>query len=398
MPEDNHAPTPPARRPGSQSALRQRNTELVVAALRERASLTQAELARSTGLSTATISNIVKTLRQEGKATTSTTTSSGRRATAVTLIEVPAVGAGIDIGRSHMRIVVASPGQLIHAERQLPLALGHDATETIALAAATLTDMLHEAGIPRSRVCGVGVGIPGPIDKRTGTVVRGAILPQWVGMNVVEHLAGILKLPVVADNDANLGALAQVTWGDHRQERDLIFVKIGSGIGAGLILNGAPYYGHAGITGEIGHVTVQEQGLVCRCGNRGCLETIASTAVMIDLLSRDEPSPLTVGHIIARARSRDAAALRVIEDAGMAIGRALASIANILNPQTIVVGGSLAPLGETLLAPIRHGLLRHAVPAIGEGTDLVISSLGDRAEALGATTLALAHGKSSLHE
>lgn len=389
----NDSPTRDGK-PGSQSALRQRNVQLVVAALRERGTLAQAELARTTGLSTATISNIVKSMCADGLAETEPTTSSGRRAVAVSLLEAPAIAAGIDFGRSHLRLVLASPGLVIKSERYVQLPVGHHATESIALATRTLHDMFTETGIDHSQVVGVGVGIPGPIDQRTGTVVRGAILPQWVGMHIVEQLEQALGLPVFADNDANLGALAHITWGEHRDTRDLVYLKIGSGIGAGLILNGAPYYGHTGITGEIGHATIFDQGLVCRCGNRGCLETVASTAIMIELLSRGEPSTLTLAEIISRAKSGDAATLRVIDDAGMAVGTAVANIANLLNPETIVVGGPLAPLGVTLLNPIRRGLIRHAIPAVGEGTQVVMSELGDRAEALGAVSLALSRSNS----
>ncbi len=380
-------------RPGSQSALRHRNEQLIIATLLERGSVSQAGLARATGLSTATISNIVKAMCADGLAATSPTTSSGRRALAVSLRETPEVAVGIDFGRSHVRMVLASPAFKVKAEKFAQLPVGHLAGESIATAAAMLEELLAESGISRSQVTGAGVGVPGPIDHRTGTVIRGAILPEWVGVNIVAQLEQALGMPVFADNDANLGALAQTTWGEHRATKNLMFLKIGSGIGAGLILNGAVYYGHTGITGEIGHSAIFDQGLVCRCGNRGCLETVASTAVMIELLSRGETLPLTVHDIIDRAKSGDAATLRVIDDAGMAVGKAAANVANMINPEMIVVGGPLAPLGETLLAPIRRGLVRHAVPAIGEATAVLMSSLGDRAEALGAISLALAQSR-----
>ncbi|MGO4382873.1 ROK family transcriptional regulator [Specibacter sp. RAF43] len=378
------------RKPGSQSALRKRNEQLVIESLREYGPQSQAELSRATGLSTATISNIVKALATSGLAATHPTTSSGRRALAVTLLEPEDVAAGIDFGRSHVRVVLASPGFRVKAERFQPLPVGHLAAESITAAAAMLAELLVEAGVERKSVIGAGVGVPGPIDHRTGTVIQGAILPEWVGVDIVTQLQSTFKMPVFADNDANLGALAQVTWGEHRSCRDLTFLKIGSGIGAGLILNGAPYYGHTGITGEIGHATIFDQGLVCRCGNRGCLETMASTAIMIELLSRGGPRTITVEDIIAQAQAGDAATLRVIDDAGMAVGRAAANVANMINPEIIVVGGPLAPLGETLLAPIRRGLIRHAVPTIGESTVVTMSALGDRAEALGAAALVFA--------
>jgi predicted NBD/HSP70 family sugar kinase len=238
-------------------------------------------------------------------------------------------------------------------------------------------------------VLGAGIGIPGPIDRRTGTVVQGAILPEWVGINILETFTERLQIPVFIDNDANLGALAQVTWGPHSAADNLIFVKVGSGIGAGLILNGGLFYGNVGITGELGHTTIDEHGLVCRCGNRGCLETVASTATMISLLERTSQGPLTATEIVQMALDGDTATLRVLDDAGLAIGRAVAHVANLINPELIVIGGSLTALGNILLDPIRRGLLRHAVPIVGETTKVTMGSLGDRAEALGGAAVVL---------
>lgn len=374
------------KNPGSQSALRQLNQQRIIETLMG-GPATQAELARQTGLSTATVSNIVKIMQDSGLASTEPITSSGRRALNVRLNSNGAVAVGIDFGRRHLRVVLASLSYHVIAEESVMLPLGHQAEEGIQAAVVLLEKLMRESGVDRSAIVGAGVGIPGPIDRRTGTVAQGAILPEWVGINILQHLEDTLKFPVYVDNDANLGAWSEVTWGPHTGVENLMFLKIGSGIGAGLILNGAPYYGNVGITGEIGHATIHEQGLVCRCGNRGCLETIASTTTMIELLSRREDRPLTPADIVSKALAKDPATLRVVDDAGLAVGRALGNVANLINPEVIVVGGPLAGLGGLLLDPIRRGLVRHAVPVIGETTTLTMSSLGDRAEALGAAAL-----------
>ncbi|MFB0835913.1 ROK family transcriptional regulator [Arthrobacter halodurans] len=376
--------------PGSQSALRHRNQQRIVACLLNGPS-TQAELARQTGLSTATVSNIVKTMVDGGLAATEPTTSSGRRALNVRLTGKGTVAVGVDFGRRHLRVVVASLGHRVLAEESVGLPLGHRAQEGIETAVALVDRLLAQSGLPRSAAVGAGVGIPGPIDRRTGTVAQGAILPEWVGINILQRLEDALKMPVFVDNDANLGALAEVTWGPHGRTDNLLFLKIGSGVGAGLIINGSPFYGNVGITGELGHATIHEHGLVCRCGNRGCLETVASTTTMLELLSRGEDPPRNAEDIVRNALAGDSATLRVVDDAGAAVGRALGNVANLINPEVIVVGGPLADLGDLLLDPIRRGLIRHAVPVVGESTRLTMSSLGDRAEALGATALVFQH-------
>ena len=386
MPAPSHSPPWGAQNPGSQSALRELNQQRVIDTLLRSGPLTQAELARQTGLSTATVSNIVKTMAGVGSIETEPTTSSGRRALLVRLSNNGAVAVGVDFGRRHLRIVLVSLGFAVVEEQFLELPIGHRAEESIDRAAQLLARMLEDHGITASAVLGVGVGIPGPIDRRTGTVVQGAILPEWVGIHL-HDLEKQLHFPVVFDNDANLGALAEVTWGPHNTVDNLVFIKIGSGIGAGLILGGHPFSGSFGITGEIGHETITDNGVACHCGNRGCLETVASTSVMMALLGTR--APVTTADIVRNAIAGDAATLRVLDDAGAAIGRGLASIANLINPEVIVIGGPLADLGQILLAPIERGLLRHAVPSIGESTRLVMSSLGDRAEALGAASLVL---------
>ncbi|UVJ40617.1 ROK family transcriptional regulator [Arthrobacter sp. CJ23] len=386
MPATQRSTKSPPRNPGSQSALRHLNQQRIIECLLSGPS-TQAELSRQTGLSTATVSNIVKIMQDAGLVSTEPTTSSGRRALNVRLNSNGAVAVGIDFGRRHLRVVLASLGYNIIAEESVELPLGHHAEEGISAAVGLLEKLLRESGVERRAVVGAGAGIPGPIDRRTGTVAQGAILPEWVGIDILHRLEEALQFPVFVDNDANLGALSEVTWGPHSGVANLMFLKIGSGIGAGLILNGAPYYGNVGITGEIGHATIHEHGLICRCGNRGCLETIASTTTMIELLGRGREELLTPEAIVRNCLAGDNATQRIVDDAGLAVGRALGNVANLINPEVIVVGGPLAGLGDLLLDPIRRGLVRHAVPVVGESTHLAMSSLGARAEALGAAAL-----------
>ena len=376
------------KRPGSQSALRDRNRTRIVDALVDNGPSTQAELSRRTGLSAATVSNIVRRMLDEHSVTATETTSSGRRATSIRLRDDGSAVVGLDFGRRHARVVVVTPGYRVLAEETIELPLGYPALEGVSATRDVLDRLLAASDLDRSNVLGAGLGMPGPIDRRTGMVLQGTMLPEWIGVTTTD-LERVLELEVLLDNDANLGALAEVTWGDYAGVEDLVFLKIGTGIGSGLILGGRPYYGHFGVTGEIGHTTVDERGAVCRCGKRGCLETVASTTVMLDLLFPRDPREHGTADIVRGALDGDAGTLRVLQDAGAAIGTVLGNTANLVNPEVILIGGPLAETGPALLEPVVRSFARHAVPYVAEATMIAISSLGDRAEALGAASLAL---------
>jgi predicted NBD/HSP70 family sugar kinase len=376
------------RSPGSQTALRERNQQRIIDSLLDSGPLTQADLARRTGLSAATISNIVNLMAAAGTVETERTTSSGRRAFLVRMADNGKVAIGIDFGRSHVRVVVATVGYWVVAEESVELPLQYAADVGVDTASRLLSRLLEKHNLAPSAVLRIGLGIPAPIDQRSGTVVQDAILPEWLGMRL-QDLEDGLGFPVSFDNDANLGALAEVTWGQHSSVENLVFIKIGSGIGAGLILNGKAFHGSLGVSGEIGHEIVVENGVQCRCGNSGCLETVASTSAMLSALSGQPDPPLTAAEIVRDGLRQDPATIEVLNTAGLLVGRALGSVANLLNPEVIVVGGPLAALGDSLLDPIRLGLREHAMPGLGGVIRVVVSSLGERAEALGAAALAL---------
>ena len=163
-------------------------------------------------------------------------------------------------------------------------------------------------------------------------------------------------MPVIADNDANLGALAELTWGAARGFSDVIYIKVASGVGAGLVVNGELYRGAAGTAGEIGHMTLDERGAVCRCGNRGCLETIVGGEALLRLLGPTHGPDLTLPEMVRRALDGDPASRRVVVDAGRSLGIAVASLCNLLAPAAVVIGGELATAGDLLLDPIREAL------------------------------------------
>lgn len=381
-------PVGPAVGPGSPAGLRAANERRVLRQLRVGGPLPQAHIARRTGLSPAAVSNIVHALRRRGLVAVEAE-SVGRRRTRVTLTKRTGLALGLDFGHHHLRVAIASFGHEVLAEAAEPLDVDQSAAQGIALAGRLVDQVLAAAGATRGDVPLVGMGLPGPVEARTGVVGSVAILPGWTGIAAGEAMSAALGLPVRVDNDANLGALAECTWGAGVGAAHVVYLKVASGIGAGLVVDRRLYRGATGTAGEVGHVTVQPGGQVCRCGNRGCLETLASGPVLLDLLRRTHPGPLTVSGVLELARSGDTACRRVIADAGRALGVVVAMLVNTLNPQRVIIGGDLAAAGDLLLDPIRDAVTRDAVPAAASVAQVLAGTLGDRAEVLGALALVL---------
>ena len=191
------------------------------------------------------------------------------------------------------------------------------------------------------------------------------------------------------DNDANLGALAEFVWGAGKGKSEVAYIKVSTGIGAGLISGGRLQHGVGGTAGEIGHTVIADGGPVCRCGNRGCLETLASTRSIAELLSASRAEQISSRRVLELCAAQDAAAQRLIGDAGRAIGVAVANLCNLLNPECVIVGGDLSAAGETLLEPLRETVRRNAIPSAVEDLEIVTGVLGERAELLGALALVM---------
>jgi glucokinase-like ROK family protein len=296
---------------------------------------------------------------------------------------------GVDFGKRHLRVAAADLSHTILAEAERPMRTDDPAEAGLDTAEELVEEVLAEAGVARSDVTGVGLGLPGPIDMRSGRVGSSSILPGWVGVRAAEALGTRLDLPVHVDNDANLGALAELHWGAAQGRRNAAYLKVSTGIGAGLIVDGRLFHGSAGMAGEIGHTIIQEHGPVCRCGKRGCLETLAGAAALVDLLKGTHGPELTTRGLLDAAAAGDTGARRVLADAGRHIGTAVATLCDLLNPELIVVGGELSVVGDVLLDPIREQVHRHAIPATARGLQIVPGVLGSRAELLGTLALVL---------
>ena len=385
--------------PGSQTSLHRANLERVVRAVRMAGSLTQAEIARGTGLSAATVSNIVRELKDGGTVDVTPTSAGGRRARSVSLSGDAGVVVGVDFGHTHLRVAVGNLAHQVLAEESEPLDVDASSADGFGRAEHLVNRLIETTGTTPGKVIGVGLGVPGPIDVVSGTLGSTAILPGWSGINPSDELASRLGVPVYVDNDANLGALGELVWGSGRGGKDLAYIKVASGVGAGLVIDGRIYRGPGGTAGEIGHITLDESGPVCRCGNRGCLETFTAARYVLPLLRPSHGPDLTMERVVQLAREGDPGCRRVVGDVGRHIGSGVANLCNLLNPSRVVLGGSLAEAGELVLGPIRDSVSRYSIPSAARHLSVLPGALGGRAEVLGALALVLSEmGDSTLLE
>ena len=380
-----------------QAPTRRRARARVLEALTQAGSISRADLARRTALAPSTVSAIVGELEEAGlvveaAAQPPAESGLGRPAVAVALGRRAGVALGIDFGKRHVRVALADLAHTVLAERAVALEVDRPAAESIAVAVGLVDMVLEEAGASRDEVVGVGMGLPGPVHRPDGELGDSTILPGWVGVRAEDAMREALGLPVQVENDANLGALSEWMWGAGRGADDVAYLKVATGIGAGLIIAGRPYPGTGGTAGELGHTVIDPAGSICRCGNRGCLETIAGASGVLAALRDTYGDDLTIEQAVARAREGDGGCRRAIADAGHAIGLAVATLCNILNPARIVVGGELGAAGDILLDPLRESLRRGAIRSTAEDVTVVEGALGERAEVLGAVALVLRRG------
>jgi predicted NBD/HSP70 family sugar kinase/biotin operon repressor len=377
---------------GSLGSLRERNRRELLHALRRRGSASRADLARVTGLSRSTVSTLISDLQASGlvieREQSGRPSQQGRPPTLLTLDQSAGLILGINFGHEQVRVAIADLSRTILAERAQSLDVDHAAGAALTAAVTLTGEAVAEAGLDADRILSAGVGLSGPIDRATGMVHAGKILPGWEGMRPVAELSARLDVPVHLDNDANLGALGEVTLGAGIGARDAIYLMVSGGIGAGLILGGEIYRGTGGTAGELGHVLVDEGGPICRCGNRGCLETIAGGPAIVELLRRSHDDDLTFERVIELVLEGDSGARRAIGDAGRVLGRSVATMVNAFNPELIIVGGYMCAAGDVLLDPLREAVNRYAIPSAAQDVRITGGVLGDRAEVLGALELA----------
>lgn len=359
-------------------AMRAGNLAVVLGELDRRGPLTRAALAENTGLTKTTVSKLVADLIDAGMAVESGAVRDGERGrpgVAVRLSGHRVAALGLEINVDYLAACVVDLSRTVRLLRtQAVDNRAAPPAEVIARLGELATAMLADADGLGLSVAGAIVALPGPVDRSTGTIHRAPNL-GWRDVAVAEALA--LPLPLLVDNEANLAALGELWFGSGAELGDFLHVSGEIGIGAGLVVDGALFRGAHGFAGELGHVVVSPDGPECRCGGTGCLERYAGQDALL-------PSGEEIGAFVSRLRSGDPSAVAACERAGAALGVALTSAVNLVDPDTIVLGGIFAPLFAWVSGPAeetlrkRLGQMRARVPA------LVVSRVGADAAPLGA--------------
>jgi predicted NBD/HSP70 family sugar kinase len=354
--------------------------------------LSRSELARRTGLSASTVTKMVNPLIDAGYIVETGATSSGlgRPRQLLRVAAERYAVLGVKIAPGTVTGVIADLEARVLAQRQRVLPAAHDPAAAIEVAAGMIKDLASEEAAGRGEVLGVGVGIGGHVDSRTGRIVRSGLL-GWTGVPLAAPLADATGLPVVIDNDVNALAIAERWFGAGRGIRSFVLVTVGPGVGSAFLLDGEPLTGATGLAGELGHIPVRADGAPCRCGNRGCLETVtADEAVLRDIAARGGPRYPGIAAAIERARSgADPAAAAAFESMGTELGRALATVCNLFNPERIVLTGERAAAYDLFGPACERGWQSAAFSTAAGDCELVVDNADDTLWARGAGCLVI---------
>jgi len=361
--------------------------------LRDGRPRTRAQLAETTGLARSTVAARVEVLMKLGLIAPygDARSTGGRPPSLFALNPSVRVVAAVDVGATHAVVVLCDLSGAVLAETRsaLDIALGPDAV--LGWVTTTIAELLVQAKRPEADLAAIGIGLPGPVEHSTGRPINPPIMPGWDRYDVPGHVQRTYPVPVLIDNDVNIMALGEQQ--THlRDVDDLVFIKVATGIGAGIISGGALQRGAQGTAGDLGHVrVVRGEGVICRCGNEGCLEAVAAGPALAARLRAAGHEVSSTQDVVDLVRSGDVAAIQEIRQAGRDIGEVVATMVNLINPSVVVIGGRLADSGEHLLAGIREVVYRRSLPLATESLRIVSSRAGAEAGVLGAASMAITH-------
>ena len=326
----------------------------------------------------------------------------GRRSSLLRIPRTAGLIAAVDLGATSTDVALSTLGGELLVHRREPGDVKDGPRSVLDRVKALLSELLAEQGADARDVLAIGVGVPGPVEHASGVLRSPPIMPGWDGFPIRAAFAGEYDAPVFVDNDVNVMALGEHRDGVGKGEYNVLFVKIGTGIGGGIIADGHLQRGSQGCAGDIGHICVDPDGPVCSCGNKGCLEAMAAApaiAAKAERCAEEGLSPflrevferrgaLTARDVGEAASLGDYHALQIIRESGRLVGQVLATLVSTLNPSLIVVGGGVANIGNSLLAEIRSTVYQRSLPLATRNLPIVLSELDQTAGVTGASVLA----------
>lgn len=364
----------------------------LLAILRDGRARTRTELVELTGLARSTLSVRLGTLLEQQWVIPyeESVASGGRPATAFAFNPAAKVVLAADLGVTRARLAVSDLNATILAEHCADVAIADGPEPVLDWLAEAVTKLVTQAGRDLSDVCGIGVGLPGPVEHDTGRPVKPPIMPGWNGFDVTAQLQAALGTRVFVDNDVNIMALGE-HWASGAHTDHLIYIKHGTGIGSGIITDRRLHRGAQGAAGDIGHVRAASapQDLICRCGNLGCLEALVGGAALATRLRECGEEAKGSRDVVRLVRAGHSEAIRLVRQAGRDVGEALVSIVNFFNPGVIVLGGDLSQAGEHLLAGIRETVYSRSLPLATQHLQIRTSDLGDQAGVIGGAVMVI---------
>ena len=361
--------------------------------LRDQTPRTRAELAKLTGLARSTVGARVDALLASGLLAPSGEAAStgGRPPIRFAFNPEARVVIGADLGATHGRIALTDLTGRPLCELGEDLEITDGPEVVLDWVTSTTTKMLGLTGRSAADLIGVGIGVPGPVEHSSGRPMRPPIMPGWDGYDVPGHVTRVFDVPVLVDNDVNIMALGEHA-AAHADVEHLLFVKVATGIGAGIISGGRLHRGAVGAAGDLGHVAAPHAPeVLCSCGNLGCLEAVASGPAISRALAEIGITAMSNADIVDLVRGGNIPTAHAVRQAGRTIGEVLATCVSLLNPSVIVIGGSLAQAGESLIAGVREVVYGRSLPLATSNLQIVAATTGVQAGVIGAATMVIQH-------
>ena len=365
----------------------------VLSLIRDGEAVTRADLARRTGLARSTVAQRVEALlaHQLVYEAGGSASTGGRPPTVLAFNRQAGVVLVADLGATHSRLAVSDLAGAPLAEHAYDTDVARDPELVLAWVHERFEELLADVGRSREDVRGIGIGVPAPVAFSRGEPVAPPMMPGWDGFSIPGWFARHYEAPVLVDNDVNIMALGE-HWAHWRECEHLLYVKIGTGIGCGIVAGRRIHRGAQGAAGDIGHVRLAgHDDVVCRCGNVGCLEAVAGGRALARQLAAAGHEASSSRDVVRLVRAGEPLAIQAVRDAGRYLGEVLAECINFFNPAAIVIGGDISEAHQHLLAGVREVAFGRSLPMATRDLRMGCSQLGDRAGVIGAAIMVIEH-------